>query len=191
MARISDATLNELKAACFRNAIRLFSDGCSLFARESWSTACALGILCYEEVGKLLILERVYDDISINPGEELRDEFIGWLTGGMLTDHRRKQVYAHLDGAPMRLEARAIDAGALEQLKWRCLYVSLDGARVGTPQRVGRDQAASVLKDALKAIESVASLAYTGVDGFDSDQSAWQAQRDLKIAAGAFEECGA
>lgn len=188
MSRVNDSVLAELKIGCFRNALRLFRDACILFGSGSFSSACALAILSYEELGKLLIVDRICDDICLNP--QSRNDFIDWLRGELLTDHRRKQLYAHIDTLELVKEMPNVDSigsGSLNQLKERALYVAMEGSKVGLPNRITVDQAKRTIRGVLRTIEEVGDVAYTGVDGYSSEKSEWQAQRSLSEAQEHFE----
>jgi AbiV family abortive infection protein len=183
--RISDASLSELKVATFHNAQHLFRDACLLFRERSFPTAFALGVLSYEELGKLLQIDRVCDAICLNPHS--RDWHLETLArNGFLTNHLRKQQYAVIDGSsslhPDSPTGRAIRSGSLETLKQDAFYVDWANGDVRIPQRITRDKALGMLRLVRETIEEVAETAYNGVEGYSTQRSQRQAADDLDTA---------
>jgi len=96
MRRATAGELSGFKQEAFRNAVRLFRDACILYSHKSYPSGYGLGVLAYEELGKVHAIDRACDAMCCNPDnwEEIYD---GFLAGELLTNHLHKQRSAYAD----------------------------------------------------------------------------------------------
>lgn len=195
MRRAIEDELSEFKREAFRNAVRLFRDACLLFSGRRYPTAYGIGVLAYEELGKVHSIDRACDAMCLNP--ESRDEFYDmYIAGDWLYDHLHKQRRAHADTLLMleSLESAktlSIHSGGLEVAKQQAFYVELMDGRAMTPLRVSREKSLGLLRDILKAIEMSGDIGFNGFICHSTPQSEWQAAELLKQAQEAFAQCEA
>lgn len=195
MRRATEEELSEFKREAFRNAVRLYRDACLLLSKGRYPTAYGVGVLAYEELGKVHAIDRACDAMCLNP--ESRDQiYDDFIAGDMLYDHLHKQRRAHADTLLMLDELRSAKtqlthSGGLEVAKQQAFYVELAEGRVLTASRIGKEKAAGLLRDVLKAIEMSGDVGFNGFLCDSTPQSEWQAAELLKQAREAFAECEA
>ena len=165
-------TLNELKVAAFRNAIKLFRDACLLAEHGRKETAYAIAVLAYEEIGKAALADRQLDRACLNPGAE---SFAREAMLDSLKNHSVKQAWAAWDTDSPSSE----HLKSLNQKKNQALYVGYDGDKVSIP-KVGEKELCELLREALRALKGLEDVPYYGVAGLSTEKSRWQAKADIQ-----------
>jgi AbiV family abortive infection protein len=193
MRRATEEELAEFKREAFRNALRLYRDACLLLSAGRYPTAYGVGVLAYEELGKVHAIDRACDAMCLNPDsrDQIYDDFIA---GEMLYDHLHKQRRAHADTLLMVEDLNSsrtqfVHGGGLEVAKQQAFYVEMVDGRSMTAARIGKGKTFGLLRDILKAIDMSGDIGFNGFHCDSTPQSEWQAAELLKQAQDAFAQC--
>ena len=129
------ATAFRLGQLIYYNSARLFSDACTLYRAEAYPSAYALGILGYEELGKLQMFDHVVSEAVLNEGTRRLDA--KWMqhlfSRSMFYSHRNKQAWGTHQGAAKGSKPqveRLIDSDALDRHKQDAIYVGFRAGRI-------------------------------------------------------------
>lgn len=157
----SDEHLLELIGALIANATALAQDAALLLEHDRYPRAYALAALASEELGKVyLCLDAVLSRKEIEPKRFWKL----WREHDDKLDSAGAYATAFIDD----LEALDVDrlrgnAGRIGARKLSAIYVDFDGNKPLTPDLVGRDDAAQLLKTAQLSIAH-ASKALVGLN---------------------------
>jgi AbiV family abortive infection protein len=181
------------KKLAFENALRLFEDASLLFENNRYSSAFALAATCFEEVGKLHVVDRVCDSICLNP-DSVGDFSSMSFCGPLLADHVHKQSTALFDALSLSTEERDrliawVSTGGLETERRIALYVELSAQSVDSPERVSKGKTGRLLKLCYDALLNSAELAFNGFDAMPSAKAEWQAAEGIKRVEVAMARC--
>lgn len=171
-------TLSNLKSEIHANAVRLFIDACSLFRARSYSSAYALAILSFEEIGKLEMVDHICDDIVINPQCNPNDFLEQLFSRHMILNHKNKQMWATLSLDTIQKKRREnVASGNLERAKQNALYVGYFKSRISSPKSITANKARSELRIVHNKLRDIGDLGFNGFYCLSDARSRAKAKR--------------
>ena len=185
--------LEEFKERAYLNAVRLFRDSALLFSNGRYPSALAIATASYEEIGKVHLIDRACDMMSLNP-DGANELFEMYFKSPWTTNHLHKQVRAFAD-ANNKLVATDdslrsyIQSGGMENSRQQSLYVEMAKKKILTPSRITIEKSFEMIKLCFDAFQGTADLAFNGFTAAPTDKSEWLAKRALQEILESFEIC--
>lgn len=190
MTRSVERELAELKQEAFKNAVHLFCDACLLYRAGSYPSSYGLAVLSFEELGKVLSLDRLAEMLDQMPDKNRS------LTryADRLHSHEHKQGWANRDGLQMssrhsRTKTNFISNRGLSDGKEQAFYVESRKGQVLTPSRITRSKAETLIHDVMASLEASGDIGFNGFRCMSTPQSERLASEQLTVARTALEEC--
>jgi AbiV family abortive infection protein len=182
--------LSELKQEAFKNAVHLFCDACLLYRAGSYPSSYGLAVLSFEELGKVLSLDRLAEMLGQLPD---KDRSLAEYAD-RLHSHEHKQGWADRDGLQMsrrhsKTKTNFISNRGLSDGKEQAFYVESRKGQVLTPSRITRSKAATLIHDVLASLEASGDIGFNGFWCMSTPQSEYLAGKQLAAARLALEEC--
>jgi AbiV family abortive infection protein len=180
----SKKTLAKLKEEIYVNAVHLFCDGCILFKNKSYSSANALAILSFEELGKLEMVDAICGDISGNPEHDPQRFLNHLFSRPMFFSHKNKQMWASdlFNGNHLR----HLKEGILDQYKQDSLYVGYSNRRIWSPRHISSNKAYAQIAISFNKIKEIGDLGFNGFYCESEEQSEKRAKKYYLIAEKVF-----
>ena len=159
-------TLFELGQEVFYNGYSLLFDSCLLFGNESYPSAYGLAVLSLEEFGKFSACDHIGFESELNDDgtNDYKRHHLGHLfSGKQFYNHSWKQQWGSLhkpDRDDFADIERLVSDGTLDQRKQESFYVDLEQGVVGTPTRIGRNEARSMIEYAFASMKGIGDLPF-------------------------------
>jgi AbiV family abortive infection protein len=152
------STILRLEQQLFHNAHNLLIDACILYRAESFPTALALGVLAYEELGKLHLVDHVGAEARLSEPASRREQ--------LETLFSRKLVYSHIVKQRWALSmtkdgfSDLYHDGRLDHLKQAAFYVGFRNGRIRAPDRLRATTAYNQIKRVVGLFERSKDLPF-------------------------------
>jgi AbiV family abortive infection protein len=159
-------TIMRLEERIYENAARLFEDACALYEARSFPSSYALGILAYEELGKLAMVDHVGFEAHLSDKASRWDRLEHLFSHKMFYSHTNKQAwgaYKPMKGGKFARVEEHLYSGKLEQNKQDALYVGFRKKRVIVPEKFVASYPYNHLKYTLGLFEEIADLPFVWV----------------------------
>jgi AbiV family abortive infection protein len=154
------STVMRLEQELFHNAHNLLVDSCILYQAKSYPTALAVGVLAFEEIGKLHFLDHVGFEAHLSPHQE-RKERMQWLFSNQgIFNHVLKQRWALSETG--RSFSGQYHGGRLDRLKQDAFYVDFRNGRIRKPDRIAAATAYHQIKRTLEVLKRTHDLPFYG-----------------------------
>lgn len=155
-----------LEERIYENAVRLFEDSCILYEARSYPTSYALGILAYEELGKLTMVDHVGFEAALSDKASRYERLEHLFSPTMFYSHKNKQAwgtYKPMKGKKFARVEEHLYSGKLERNKQDALYVGYSNNRIVLPTRFRPSYAYNHLKFTLGCFEATGELPFVAL----------------------------
>jgi AbiV family abortive infection protein len=155
-----------LEERIHENAVRLFEDACVLYGARSFPSAYSLGILSYEELGKLLLVDHIGFESQLGDKESRYNNLQRLFSTDHFYSHRNKQAwgaYKPMKGTKFARVEEHMYSGKLERNKQDGFYVGFQRKRIVLPTRFGPSYAYNHLKYTLGLFENIRDLPFVWI----------------------------
>ena len=79
--------LADFKRESYTNAVRLFRDAALLYTHDAYASAFAIAVASFEEIGKVHVIDRGCDAMSMNP-DNADDIYERYFDSEWTTNHK-------------------------------------------------------------------------------------------------------
>jgi AbiV family abortive infection protein len=160
------STIIRLEERIHENAVRLFEDSCILYKAHSFPSSYALGILAYEELGKLMMVDHVGFEAALSDKASRYERLKHLFSPTMFYSHKNKQAwgtYKPMKGKKFARVEEHLYSGKLERNKQDALYVGYSNNRILLPTRFLPSYAYNHLKFTLGCFEVIGELPFVAL----------------------------
>lgn len=170
-------TLFELGQEVFYNGYSLLFNSCVLFGNESYPTAYGLAVLSLEEFGKFSACDHIGFESELNDDgtNNYKQHHLKHLfSGKQFYNHSWKQEWGSLhlpDRDDFAEINKRIADGSLDHRKQESFYVDLEQGVIGTPSRIGRDEAKSMIEYAFASMKEIDDLPFFPLGDVSTSES--------------------
>jgi AbiV family abortive infection protein len=152
------STILRLEQQLFFNAYNLLMDACLLYHSKSYSTAFALAVLAYEELGKLHVIDHVGTEARLSEPESRREQLEHLFSREVALNHKVKQRWAL--ALTQNRYSNLYHDGRLDHLKQAAFYVGFRNGRIRLPSRLSAMTAFHQIKRVVTLFKNTKDLPF-------------------------------